>query len=688
VCLTGATPALADSGAAAAIPTLDSVIVATRRAEVLGGEVSASSGMVGGEELIERPLLRQAELLEAVPGMIVTAHTSGGKANQYYLRGFNLDHGTDFATAVDGVPVNFGSHAHGQGYMDLNWLIPELVAGVAYRKGPYAADAGDFSAAGIASIAYLSHLPDGFAQLEGGTDAYARALMAGSARAGPGELLLAGEWMRYDGPAVVPGDYRRPNALMKYTIGDAQRGGGLTLQAYDARWSASDQIPAFAIPSLVGGRFGALDPTSTGHTYRDSLAVEWHWGEGAVTQAVELYAIAYGLNLYSDFSGFIDQVHGDQFRQYDNRTVLGGSWRAAAAGSYAGMRTLDGFGLQIRHDLVNLELDHTEARRRLAVWRADQADISSAALWWSNDIVWSPLLRTEAGLRLEGYAFHLASTTAANGGATATLRPLPKLGVTLTPVAGLDLYAQAGISYRTNDLRGVFDTVPAYPGADAPTGRSRPVVRSQGAEIGARLRAIPGLTSTIAVWGLRSTSELFFSGDSGANEDADRPGARYGVEWSTLCKPARWLTLDTDVAVSQAVFTDHNTAVGDQIPEAIRSSVSAAAIWHDLPQLPGVTGSLRLRYFAPRNLTEDASQRSHASTVVNGKIAWRISPRLMLSGEALNLLNAAYNDAEYYDAFRLKGQPASPSTPDGSYMGRTLHPGEPRQLRISAALSF
>ena len=689
-CLFGAGPALAEAGAGAdaASNTVQSVIVTSRRPEAIGGDISASSGVVGGEELLQRPLLRQGELLEAVPGMIVTAHTSGGKANQYYLRGFNLDHGTDFATSVDGAPVNLGSHAHGQGYMDLNWLIPELVAGVAYRKGPYFADAGDFSAAGNASISYLSHLPASFVQLEAGTDNYARALAAGSTLVGSGELLLAGEWMRYDGPSKVPGDYRRPNGLLKYTVGDDQRGGGVTLQAYDARWTASDQIPVSAIPSLAGGRYGSLDPTSAGHTSRYSLAGEWHWGAGGVTQQVEAYAIRYGLNLYSNFSGFIDQVHGDQFRQYDNRVNLGGSWRASVASAYTGVRTLDSFGVQVRHDLVNLELDHTEARRLVEVYRQDQADISSAALWWSNEIVWSPWLRTEAGLRLEGYAFRLASNTAANEGHTATLRPVPKIGVTLTPLRGLDLYAQAGISYRTNDLRGVFDKVPAYPGADAPTQTSKPVVRSEGAEVGARLRTVPNLTSTVAFWYLRSNSELFFAGDSGANVDSDRPGQRYGVEWNNIYKPTRWLTLDTDLAVSQAFFTDHGTTVGNQIPEAIKSSVSASATLHDLPGWSGFTASLRLRYFAPRNLIENGGERSKASTVVNARVAYRVTPKVVLGAEVLNLFNTKYNDAEYYDAYRLKGQIANPSSADGSYMDHTIHPGEPLEVRISATVSY
>ncbi len=675
------------SPAGDASPTIpQTVIVTAKRNEAMGTAISASAGEVGGVELSQRPILRQGEVLEAVPGMIVTAHTSGGKANQYYLRGFNLDHGTDFASSVDGVPVNFGTHAHGQGYMDLNWLIPELVSGIAFRKGPYYADAGDFSAAGNASISYLSKLPSDFVTVEFGTDDYERALVAGSSPLGPGQLLYAGESMHYDGPSTVPGNYRRPTALLKYTLGDEQTGGGVTLQAYDARWIPSDQIPVAAIPLV--GRYGSLDPTSTGHTSRYSIAGEWHWGSGNISHQVEVYAIKYGLNLYSDFSEFVDQVHGDQFRQYDNRSVIGGSERTTITGNYLGLKTEDTFGVQTRNDFVNTELDHTRDRVLLEVERGDQSVINSAALYWSNSILWAPWLRTEAGLRLEAYHFHLDSNTPANSGETSVLRPDPKIGITLSPRSDLDFYAQAGISYRSNDTRGIFDNVAPYPGGPVPLERSKPLVRSDGAEVGARLRMIPGLTSTIAFWYLASNSELFFAGDTGSDNDSDRAGHRYGVEFNNIYNPTRWLTLDADFALSQAFFTDRDPVVGNQIPEAIKTSASVAAILHDLSALRGFTGSLRMRYFGPRDLIEDGSQHSASVTVFNARVTYDLTPRIVLGLEALNVFNTRYNDAEYYDSYRLKGQPANPDSDDGSYDGHVIHAGEPLEVRFSATVKY
>lgn len=667
---------------------LQSVIVTAKIDESLGSDRSASAGVVGGVELGQRPILRQGELLEAVPGMIVTAHTSGGKANQYYLRGFNLDHGTDFSTTVDGAPVNLGSHAHGQGYMDLNWLIPELVAGISYRKGPYYADAGDFSAAGNASIAYLSSLPERFVTAELGTDSYQRLLLAGSADVGPGRLLYAGEYIHYDGPFRTPGNYRRPNGVIKYTVGDAERGGGLSLQAYEGRWTASDQLPEEALATLTGGRFGAIDPSSAGSTHRYALTGEWHWGDGTVTHQVQAYAIQYGLNLFSDFSYFIDQDHGDQFRQFDRRLILGGAAVTTVQSDYLGQETRDAFGFQTRNDTVDLELDHTEQRHLLSRYRRDRAVINQAALWWSNDIRWTGWLQTELGLRLEAFHFRNRGDTAANSGDVSVVRPAPKLGLTLSPNRHLDVYAQAGISYRSNDARGIFDTAPSYEGGPPPTRKSKPLVRSEGAEIGARVKSVGGLTSSVAFWYLQSNSELFFAGDAGANVDSDRPGQRYGVEWNNIYRPFDWLTIDADFAASQAFYTDHNRVVGDRIPEAIKRSASIAATLHDLPAAPGLTASLRLRHFAARDLIEDGSQKSRPSTVVNGRLTYQANARLTFGLEALNLFNVKYNDAEYYDAYRLKGQPANPSSDDGSYLGHVIHAGEPREIRVSVTSKF
>ena len=225
---------------------------------LVGFATSASQGAVTGRQVAARPIMRAGEVLETVPGLIASQHSGEGKANQYYLRGFNLDHGTDFATSLAGMPVNFPTHAHGHGYTDVNFLIPELVAGVQYRKGPYGAEDGDFATAGSASIAYLTSIEAPTASLSGGGQGWRRLFAAASPRVGNGSLLAAVETSENDGPWVRPDDYRKVNAVLRYTRGTAQRGWSLTAMGYDASWASTDQVPARAIES-------GLDPALRPH---------------------------------------------------------------------------------------------------------------------------------------------------------------------------------------------------------------------------------------------------------------------------------------------------------------------------------------------------------------------------------------------------------------------------------------
>jgi hypothetical protein len=236
------------------------------------GTDSTSAGVVGQEQLENRPRQRTGELLEVVPGLIVTQHSGDGKANQYFLRGFDLDHGTDFATSVDGVPVNMPTHAHGQGYADLNFLIPELVEDLTYRKGPYYADAGDFAAAGAADIHLRRGLSPSLLTLEAGEYGYARALAAGSAPAGAGNLLIAAQARYQDGPWVLPEHYRAGAALVSYDVGDRDAGFTLESLLYGGRWRATDQIPQRAVQDGTIPRFGYVDPTDGGVSHRYSVA--------------------------------------------------------------------------------------------------------------------------------------------------------------------------------------------------------------------------------------------------------------------------------------------------------------------------------------------------------------------------------------------------------------------------------
>ena len=234
------------------------------RDSLIGDADSASEGVAEAESLQRRPKLRPGDIIEAVPGVVATQHSGDGKANQYFLRGFNLDHGTDFDIHLDGMPINLPTHAHGQGYSDLNFLIPELIKGLRYRKGPYSVDAGDFSLAGSANINYVSTLAQPFAQLTLGPNNYQRGLMAGSRSFDDRTWLGALELVGNDGPWQNAEGLRKLNAVLRYTQGTQVRGWNVTAMAYDSRWNATDQIPQRSIDAGTLSRFGTVDPSDGG----------------------------------------------------------------------------------------------------------------------------------------------------------------------------------------------------------------------------------------------------------------------------------------------------------------------------------------------------------------------------------------------------------------------------------------
>jgi hypothetical protein len=293
--------------------------------DLVGIAQSASQGAITARQLDTRPIMRPGEILETVPGVVISQHSGAGKANQYYLRGFNLDHGTDFATTVAGMPVNMPTHGHGHGYSDLNFLIPELVSGVQFKKGPYFADEGDFSAAGAASISYVNSLDRPLVRVSAGGQGWGRVLAAVSPKAGSGHLLAAVEVNHTDGPWERPDDYQKTNAVLRYTRGSAQNGFSITGMGYWADWRSTDQVPQRAVESGLIDRFGLVDASDRGQENRQMVVGEWQRMSGAASLRATAYAQRNSLNLFSNFTYFLeDPDHGDQFEQAERRVAAGG----------------------------------------------------------------------------------------------------------------------------------------------------------------------------------------------------------------------------------------------------------------------------------------------------------------------------------------------------------------------------
>jgi hypothetical protein len=667
---------------------LDEVRVIGHYENAVGTSDAASQGYITPALIEARPMLRPGEVLENVPGVIITQHSGDGKANQYFLRGFNLDHGTDFRTEVDHVPVNMPTHAHGQGYSDLNFLIPELVSRIAYKKGPYFADEGDFSSAGAADINYTTKLQQGIGALSAGGNGYVRAMAANSSGVGPGTLLYGLELFHNDGPWDNPENYRKVNGVMRYSLGTNADGYTLSLMAYNGTWNATDQIPQRAVDRGEISRFGAIDPSDGGLTSRYSVSLDRHktLDNGGVFH-MDAYVVRYRLKLFSNFTYFLDdQTNGDQFEQFDNRWVFGLTPSWFFTDQWAGHAVTNKFGAEVRRDNIDLALNPAAARQPLGATRSDYVQQTGAGIYYENTFQWTDWLRSIAGIRQDTYAANVASDRSENSGTTNARITSPKLSLVFGPFDKTEYFLNYGQGFHSNDARGTTTTVD--PGTGAAVGKVPALVKTRGEEIGVRTEAIPNLQSSLSLWRMTLASELLFLGDAGTTE-ASRPSLRRGIEWSSRYIPRPWLIVDLDLSASRAQFTgDDPGGAGNAIPGAIDKVASFGVTAKDIGRW---SGTLLMRYFGPRPLIEDNSVRSGSSLLWSGRASYKVDARTHLDLDVLNLSDRKANDIEYFYCSRIgSDNPATARCRDGS-VGQDdihFHPVEPRTFRVSLVTRF
>ncbi len=662
-------PALAQ--VATAIPA-EEIVIYGRAIAQIGIATSGSQGVVGYKDFEDRPLSRVGELVENVPGIIATQHSGTGKANQYFLRGFNLDHGTDFAGFVDGVPINMRTHGHGQGYLDLNFLIPELVERIDYRKGPYFADVGDFSAAGTVRFTTADRVARPFVEVTGGSYGYYRALAAGSSTVGDGDLLIALDGTLSNGPWDLNERLRKANGLVKFSQGTARHGWSLALTAYRATWNATDQVPQRAIDTGLIGRFGNIDPALGGETTRLGLTANAHFG----ATEIAAYGVYYKFRLTSNFTYFLDDpVDGDEFQQRDQRGVFGASIRHGVPATLAEVPVAFEVGGDVRYDHIGkIGLYGSVAGRRSAAVRQDRVDEYSGALFAQGTASLTGRLRFVLGVRGDLYGYDVrAETLSANSGKGADGILGPKAALAWQATDHFELYANYGESFHSNDVRGASITIDPTTGASAD--QVKVLVKARGVEIGGRIE-YPRFSASLVGYYLALGSELVFSGDGGTTEPNDAT-RRYGTEATLFWRPTDWLALDGSAALTRARF--HHVAPGQsRIPNSVDNVLSAGAA---LDFGSGFSGSLRLRHFGAAPLIEDGSARSQPTTLVNAGAYFRRG-NAKLGIDVLNLLGSRDNDITYFYASRLQGEPA------GGIDDYHLHPVEPRQIRASLRYSF
>lgn len=678
----------ADSKTPSTIQFEDITIEAGRGKDLIGATGSASQGEVSQAQFEYRPMSRNGELVEVVPGAVATQHSGSGKANQYYLRGYNLDHGTDFTTYVDGIPMNMPTHAHGQGYMDINSIIPELVKNIEYGKGPYYAEVGDFSSAGFSKMYSMDKLPKGIVKFTGGMYDYYRALIANSNKIGRGDLLYAGELNFYNGVWQQPEDSKKFNGMLRYSLNEDKWGFSINGKAYSNSWTATNQIPQSLINDGTLDQYGTMDPSDGGKSNRYSISSNiWNKGDNWKND-INIYALYTDVNLWSNFTGFLDNpVQGDQIHQFEHRVQTGGNIEHTRYNKLFGFDMDNTIGLQLRHDeIMDIGLQRTQNRVPLSLVSRSDVGETTVGAYIKNQTYWHEKFRTVAGLRgdyINNDVTVLATGSndpniaAANSGTRGQIMISPKLSLVFGPWAKTEFFLNGGYGYHSNDARGTTLRFDPSNGSAIDTGRVNPMAYSRGGEAGMRSNYIRGLNSTIAFWWLESSQELVFVGDAGTTE-VNGKSHRYGVEWTNYYKPNDWLTLDADFALTSARYADAQEGeTNDYVPNSVGRVISTGAT---VVAPNGIFGTIRMRHFGSVPLDPSGRFWAGATSIVNLGVGYT-QKRYKLEVDLFNLLGTKHNDIAYaYDY-------AYPAGAEGQ-SGLMKHPVEPRMVRATFTINF
>jgi TonB dependent receptor/TonB-dependent Receptor Plug Domain len=654
---------------------LETLVVVGHRLNQLGKKLSAAEGTIGSAEIANRPVLRTGEILELVPGMVVTQHSGSGKANQFFLRGFNLDHGTDFNTSIDGMPVNMRTHGHGQGYTDLNFIIPELVGSIDYRKGAYYAEVGDFSGAGAASFNFKNSLGENLISTTLGEHNYSRVFTAGEIQLNTGLVLLGFERQVSDGPWTdIKEDIDKFNFNARYVRPIADGTFSLTAMAYDNSWNSPDQIPARAVEQGFIDNFGSLNTTNGGESSRYSLSGNWR----TENWKANLYAINSDLILISDFTYFLDDpINGDQYQQVDDRTIIGGATSRQWDGKLFGTDVTHKVGGEFRYDnIAKVGLYKTKAREWLSTVREDGVKEASGGLFSQTSFALSDSLNTHFGLRYDYFHVDVDSNIEPNSGAADKGKLSLKAGATYLFNENIEAFINVGQGFHSNDARGAtlkIDPV-TLESADA----VELIVPSTGAEIGLKIFDAKRFNISASLWYLESESELIFIGDAGHNE-ASRASDRIGAEIASYFWFDNKWSLDIELAWTRARFSENTQEEGKYVDGSVPFVASTGISYGG--QGNGLHSSLRYRYFGARVLESFNEIKAGSTNTVNFGIGYQWD-RINIELELYNLLDSDDHDIDYYYTSRLIGEP------EGGVEDLHYHPAEPRTLRARAEYRF
>ena len=655
---------------------LEEVTVTGRKKVLVGEARSASEGVISQVDIYKRPVQRPGDILEAVPGLIVTQHSGSGKSNQLYLRGFNLDHGTDFATWIDGMPVNMRSHGHGQGYTDINFLMPEIIEEMSFVKGPYHSEIGDFSSAGGVHIQTIDQLDKKSIKIGLGENGFNRILAMGSKKIESEVITGALELQGYDGPWIdITEDVNKVNGFFKFARNNELGKRSITAMIYDNEWNSADQIPSRAISEGIIDDFGSLDKTLGGSTRRMSLSSEYSHDHKTNKVVWRSYIIGYELDLWSNFTYLLDDpVGGDQFKQKDKRTIFGGSYENLWVGNTESF-TEHRFGIDFRHDAVDeVGLYRSREREIMGPIREDQVDESSISSFYEMSFDLRSSWRAVLGIRADAFKFKVNSKDYNLTDDDSDFILSPKASIAYAFSDNNEMYFSYGNGFHSNDARGVITF--RDPITEEKLSPADPLVKSTGFEWGIKALINEQLNTSLAVWSLELDSELLFVGDAG-NTEANRPSKRWGIEFNNLWSINEIWSLEADFAYSNAKFNDDDLE-NRSVPGSLKN-VASGILSAEYPS--GFFASFSFRYFGEVPLIEDGSIKSEGSTYANLALGWLMDD-WQVQLDILNIFDSNDHDIDYFYASRLAGEPAN------GYEDIHYHIFEPRQIRFYLSKEF
>ena len=680
---------------------LSEVTITTSRVNLLGTATTASQGSVTEEELDLRPAYRVGQLLESVPGLVVTVHSGEGKANQYLARGFNLDHGTDIANFVDDMPINRPTNTHGQGYSDLNFLMPELSNGLDYTKGPYYASVGDFGSVASTHMHLANEIPDQVS-LAGGTLGVYNAFVGGTDHLSDQDRLLGGLYYGHvDGPFTHPDDFRKVAGSLRFSHGTDADGYSGTAMYYHGEGNMTTDQPLRAIQEGLISRWGTLDPSDGSLSERFSFS--GHYGATGDTwkSSSSAYFIHSKMILWNDFTHYLDDpINGDQEEQYESRSTAGGQSSLNLRQSFGSIQNDVAVGAQLRYDDAYVDRRHTLHQVPLSycsiaqptgpalqvphaggICNADQAHLLDLGPYVEDMTHWSEWLRTVVGLREEYYRASDHSFTTGFQGADHQRLFQPKGSLILGPFAQTEVYFSAGRGFHSDDVRGVFGTVPIE-GVPGTAGQTPLLAPSKGVEVGVRTNIVPRLAMQLAVFQQDFNSELAYDADQG-QDAASAPSRRQGIELSGQYRPLRWIELNTDLALSKARYRGDLSAFGLNGPYIANAPSFIGSFGVLIDNLGPWFGGLQWRKLGAYPINDGAKYPEDTGySELNLDAGYKINAHLKVQLSIYNLFNTRADSSAYYYTSRLPGEPAEGVT------GIQVHPLEPISgvLKVTAIL--